>query len=217
MNREQKAVAIVAAILALITLGLLGGTFYLWHGRAMPKIPRSASSLASPAALDSIPAGSTSAWLYYFDPERDSLVRIPVRFPIESRPENLPQLIRLAWARLQQPAELPGLVSPLPPGSEIESVFIDPKHRTLYLGLNDAYYFNHPGGTIEGWATVYSVVNTLCSLSPMIEKAILLREDRMVRQGPGGWDYSRAFRPDETIVRFPEEVEPGPGDSDPFQ
>lgn len=207
MNREQRTVALVATVLIFVILGLLGGTFYLRKKSRLPALPPSlqrATQGVSSAALE----GTTPAQLYYFDPERDSLVRQPVSLPLRQRPENLPALVRLAWKRLAGPASLPGLVSPLPEGSEIESVFVDEAPACLYLNLNQAHFRDHPGGTIEEWATLYAIVNTVCSLSPSVEQVFFLREGRLVREGPGGWDYSRPYRPDETLVRTPAEVGP---------
>ncbi len=202
MNREQRAVAFVATILVLVILGLLGGTLHLWKKSQLPTLPPSLQRAAqgvSPPSLE----GSTPARLYYFDPQRDSLVRLPVSLPVRQRPENLPELVRVAWERLGQHGAPPGFVSPLPEASEIVSVFVDAPRGALYLNLNEAHFRNHPGGTIEGWATVYAIVNTVCSLSPSIEQVFLLRQGRLVREGPGGWDYSQPFRPDETLVRDP--------------
>jgi len=209
MNREQKTIAFVATALILVILGLLGGTFYLWKKSRLPTLPPSLQRVAQ-----GVPArpleGSTLAQLYYFDPERDSLVRQPVSLPLRQSPENLPELVRLAWTHLGQSSSLPGVVSPLPPGSAVESVFFDQANACIYLNLNAAYFREHPGGTIEGWATIYAAVNTVCSLSPSIERVCFLREGRLVREGPGGWDYSRSYRPDETLVRSPVEVGSAP-------
>lgn len=206
MNREQKAVALVATILVVVILALLSGTFYLWNKSRVPTLPPSLERSTREISQKAI-EGTTPASLYYFDPVRDSLVRWPVSLPLRERPENLPELVRVAWRRLAEEPPIAGAVSPLPEGSEIESVFLDADNQSIYINLNEAYFRNHPGGTIEGWATLYAIVNTVCSLSPTIEEVRFLRQGRLVHEGPGGWDYSRPYRPDETLVRVPEASE----------
>ena len=203
MNREQKAVTIIVVILVLVIVGFSGGTYYMWKSTQIP-ILSPPLQRASQTSTNPVAVGTTPGRLYYFEPGRESLTRQPVNLPLEQRAENLSRLIRLAWDELRQPPALPSLVSPIPPDSEIEAVFVDLSQRTVYLSLNEAYYRNHPGGTVEGWASLYAIVNTVCSISSNIEKVVLLRQGRPAREGPGGWDYSRPYRPDETLVRVPQ-------------
>lgn len=203
MNREQKAITIVTVVLVLVILGLMGGTYLMWQKSQIPVVPSTLTPrIQSPTPVHA-PPGSTQVRLYYFDPEHDSLVVQPMILSIEPRLDQLLRQLQESLALMEQPAAFPGLVSPIPVGTEIETVFVDLERKTIYISLNAAYFNHHPGGTIEGWASLYSLVNMACSLSPFIEQVTLLKQGQPVVEGPGGWDYGRPFREDLSIVRDP--------------
>ena len=122
MNREQKAVTAVSIVLILVIVGLLAGTYYMWRKSQVPALPEALQGAAR-GTLATAVAGFTSARLYYFSPECDCLVRQSVDLPLEQRPENTPELVRLAWEQLRQAPVGPQTVSALPQGSEIELQF----------------------------------------------------------------------------------------------
>ena len=128
MNREQKAVVIVATILILVIMSLVSSTYYLWKKsrtvsfevsestRGLEGESWSFSRSSKPDSRLQLMA-STQVKLYYFDPERDQLVPQAVYLPLQQRPENLPELIQMAWERLEGMPTLPSKVSPLPEGT----------------------------------------------------------------------------------------------------
>lgn len=191
MNSEQKIVLYMALILILIIAVLLSGMYYMSTQSVMP--PRQ-FDFPDQESLSALTSGKTVAiQLYLFDPRKDNLAKIDWILPGDNRMENLPDLVRGAFYKLEQPNQWEGLVSPIPPGSEIKKVFVDKFQNTLYLEFNEVFFNNHPGGSIEGWATIYSIVNTSCSVSPIINKVVFLKNGGPVRRGPGGWDCSRSF------------------------
>lgn len=203
MNREQKAVLVVSLVLGIVILALLGGTYYMWHDYAMPKVGV-ASSVASPSGTPLPEAGTLPFHVYFYDAEHDSLIRQTATLPMAWKPENLPQLAPLAAAQMFQPPVSSSIVPAIPQGTRIETIFYEEPRRLVYVNLSEEYFVNHPGGVLEGWASLYALVNTLCSLSPSIEQVMILRQGHVLREGPGGWDYSRPYRPDETLVRIPQ-------------
>ncbi len=201
MNREQKALLFVIVTLLLVTFAFLGGTYYLWRESRLPKSPVIAFESDSNERQPDAGVSTSTAYLYYFDPGQGSLVRAPVTLSLPARTGNFAERLRLAWEQMAIAPSGHGLVSPVPPGGAIDTIFIESAERMLYLSLNEEFFLNHPGGAIEGWATVYSIVNTASGLSPLVDRVMLLRQGRLTREGPGGWDYSRSFEPNETRVR----------------
>lgn len=202
MNREQKAVLAVSLVLGVVILALLGGTYYMWHDYAMPKAGTS-SSVVVPSGTSLSEAAVLPFYLYFYDAEHDSLLRQSAVLSMAWKPENLPQLAAQAVGQLLQPPASGAVVSAIPQGTRIETIFYEEPRRLVYVNLSEEYFVNHPGGVLEGWASLYALVNTLCSLSPSIEQVMILRQGHVLREGPGGWDYSRPYRPDETLVRIP--------------
>jgi hypothetical protein len=210
LNREQKAMLVVSAALGLVILVLVAGTLHLSRQSRLPMavtLPRQADDTPE----KEVTLGEfTAVDLHFFDPQQDALALVRSSLSLARRPDNLPRLIRLAFESLQSPPPRAGILPAIPEGSLLEAVFVDPASRTAYLSLNEKWFRNHPGGAIEGWAAIYSIVNTVCSLSANIESVVFLKQGRSFRQGPGGWDFSRPFRPDDSRTRqmeLPEGME----------
>jgi hypothetical protein len=174
----------------------------MWHDYAMPKAGTS-SSVVVPSGTSLSEAAVLPFYLYFYDAEHDSLLRQSAVLSMAWKPENLPQLAAQAFGQLLQPPASGAVVSAIPQGTRIETIFYEEPRRLVYVNLSEEYFVNHPGGVLEGWASLYALVNTLCSLSPSIEQVMILRQGHVLPEGPGGWDYSRPYRPDETLVRIP--------------
>ena len=197
MNREQKALAVVTIILIILILGLSVATYHQWKKRQSPDL---AVSFYNPEieGTSGLQIGFTTVNLYYYNPQHGSLERVQTSLPLDPTQENMNRLIELTFEQLKAPPSGEDLISALPKDSAFRSIFIDYQHRSVYLNLNEDFFKNHPRATLEGWASIYCIVNSICSVSAKIEQVFFLRDGHTIDEGPGGWDYSHPYRAKES-------------------
>lgn len=108
----------------------------------------------------------------------------------------------------EEPKEAPGgdeaaanseLAAPLPEGTRLRAVFLG-DDGTAYVSLSQELTSGAPGGSAWELSAVYSIVNSLVSSFPEVERVQLLVEGRDVESIGGHLDARRPFSFNERVV-----------------
>lgn len=92
------------------------------------------------------------------------------------------------------------LVSPVPSGTQLQSVFWSEQNRCVYISFSEEILKNHPGHALAEWGTIYAIVNTAAGQSPAVERVHILVDGREIANPNTLMDWSKPFEPDATFV-----------------
>jgi len=116
--------------------------------------------------------------------------------PVERVISPAPTLVDEVRAVLLELAAggLPGVRSPLPPGTELRQVFVD-AFGVVYLDFNRGILDLVAAPFIESEASVSAIVNTLTDSFGEIKRVQVLAEGQEVEAVVGLWDLRRPLPP----------------------
>ncbi len=202
MNTIVRDVVIIAFFIVVTIAALAVAAVFVIRATKEPSIV----SLTQPytrieSPQEPAPAVATNIIaLYYFDAARDVLV--PDSRSITAF-ENDPvgALSRLIIELLEGP-EAKGLTKVIPKGTDLLASFYDASTKTVVLDFSKEIRLNHPRSPSAEWATIYSIVSTVCGLDPVrFEKVKFLCEGEEVSTLAGNYDLSKPFAPDTTYLK----------------
>jgi hypothetical protein len=156
---------------------------------------RPATVARSPAALPA--AGpKINARLFYMSDEGTRLTGLERDVPFgEGLIEQARQIIVAQLAPVAPP-----LVSPVPPGTKLRSVFFT-EEGAVYVDLSHEVSTAHSGGTLGELLTVYCIVNALTVNLPAVKSVQLLVEGKEVPTLAGHVDLRRPLAKDLAWVQ----------------
>jgi spore germination protein GerM len=117
----------------------------------------------------------------------------PVEQEIVYGEGTIEQAKRIIEAQVAVPK--PPLVSAIPPGTTLKTVFLTPKGEA-YVDLSVELRNNHPGGTTNEILTAYSLVNALTLNLPAITGVQILVDGKQVDTLAGHLDLRRPLEQD---------------------
>jgi spore germination protein GerM len=144
--------------------------------------------VSGPAASD---ARKIRARLFYVS--ADGLHLSPVEQEVIYGDGTVEQAKRIIEAQLAAPA--PPLVSAIPPGTALKTVFLTPRGE-VYLDLSPEVQKNHPGGTTNEILTAYALVSALTMNLPAITGVQILVDGKEVDTLAGHLDLRRPLEQD---------------------
>lgn len=89
------------------------------------------------------------------------------------------------------------LVSVIPPEAKVRDV-VTSEDGICYVNFSEEFISKHNGGSTGEWMTIYSVVDTLCSLEN-VEKVQFLLDGQKMESFKGHIDMSQPFTPTTTL------------------
>jgi spore germination protein GerM len=107
------------------------------------------------------------------------------------------QARRILEAQLAAPP--PPLVSAIPPGTRLKTVFLTPKGEA-YVDFTAELRTNHPGGTTNEILTVYSLVDALTLNLPAVTGVQILIDGKEVDSLAGHLDLRRPLEHDDRWI-----------------
>ncbi len=191
------------AVLLMVLVVALGVLFILRH--TSPAVePTAIRTVTAPAGEEAQRRpGEQAIALYFLSREEPLLVKETRWVPEDPNVENL---IALTVAALVAGSTDDSLVSPLPAGTRLLSCFLQEEKRLAVLDMSSECVDGQSGDTFSEWAVIYSLVNSVASISPRIAEVLLVCEGQPVQEpfqeNPGAWDWSFPFQPDMTFVRY---------------
>jgi len=116
--------------------------------------------------------------------------------PVERVISPAPTLADEVRAVLQELAAsgLPGVRSPLPPGTELRQVFVD-AFGVAYLDFNRGFLDAASAPLIEFESSISAIVNTLTDSFREIKRVQVLAEGQELEVVVGSWDLRRPLLP----------------------
>jgi spore germination protein GerM len=179
----NRAAAIGALALAI---GVLAWLLFVglpkWHGG--PAATRAVAAAPSPAPPP--PGRKIKARLYYVadDGARLAAVEREVAYG-DGTVEQARQIIEAQIAPVAEP-----LVSAIPPGTKLRSVFVTGRGEA-YVDLSREASTAHGGGTLDELLTVYTIVDALTENLPAVTSVQLLVDGKEVDTLAGHVDLRR--------------------------
>jgi hypothetical protein len=159
-----------AAILAVLIIAALAGVWAFFTLAPRWSGPRTASPApAQQTAVPAAPERKIKATLYSVAEDGLSIVGTEREVPFAD--SIVEQARRIVEAQLQPPAA--PLVSPIPPGTLLRSVFVTDR-GDAFVDLSPEVTTHHPGGAINELFTVYTIVNALTVNLPSILRVQML-------------------------------------------
>ena len=189
MIKFRRGFLLSAALAAVLGLGLLG--LYLVGPRWLSPVPATPAE-ESPAPSAEADARKIRARLFYVDDAGTGLVDSDQEVTYGQGTSE--QAKRILEAQLTAPAA--PLVSAIPPGTQLRSVFVT-ADGAAYVDLSGEVQKNHPGGTTNEILTVYSIVGALTTNLPAITGVQILIEGQEVDTLAGHLDLRRPIEHDE--------------------
>lgn len=178
---------LIAAGLVVVTGALAWALFVVLPRRhAVP--PAATVQPAAPAA-PVVPGRRIKARLFYVSEDGTTLTAIERDVPFA---DNAVDQAREIAAAQVAPVALP-LVSPVPAGTVVRSVFISPSGQA-YVDLSREVQSAHSGGTLAELLTVYSLVDALTVNLPAISAVQLLVDGKEADTLAGHVDVRRPLQ-----------------------
>lgn len=195
---------LLIATLAILLFVSVGTSLYLYTQRPA-------------ATADSIPMPDLSQYTprpepYKGDPqlvEADLYFLTPdyIQLTVEQRqiqqPPILEDRVRIAIEELiEGPVRSPDLINPIPPGTQLQSVFWVENEGRIYLSFTPTLLSDKPTHALAEWGLIYCIVNTAIAQSPIIKEVQILVDGQIVQSSETIWDWSLPFQKEETFVKF---------------
>lgn len=200
-TEERLLIGLVALLVALVLLMIVGGVFVYLQIRTNPQATLSPGMVSrrAPGTEPEYPTSGETIESFFLSPADMKLVA-ETRWIRESK--TMVDRATRALETLLDGPDSSDLIATLPAQAKLLSVYHDPESRQLYVDFAAAFYRNLPGHSLAEWAAIYSVVNTLCSLTDEIQAVIFLEDGRPITSSPGNWNWDQPFRPDRAWVRY---------------
>jgi spore germination protein GerM len=176
---------IAVLLICLATVGLLIYRHLAWQSAGPGGMTKKALRRMVPQTAKS------TVHLYFADMDHSHL-------KAESRPLALPDGVvdrakKMVHALIEGPSD--GLIRTLPRETELLALYVD-EEGVAYVSFSKAVSDKHPGGSLTGLLSIYSVVNTLSLNIPDITAVKILIEGREAKTLAGHIDLRYPFRPD---------------------
>lgn len=153
---------------------------------------------AAPAAASAPTGRKIKARLFYV--ADDGLHLMSVEREVIYGEGATAQAREIAAAQIAAVAE--PLVSPIPPGTSLRSLFIT-EHGDAYVDLSREAATAHPGGTTTELLTVYALVDALTVNLPAVHAVQILIDGKEVDTLAGHVDLRRPLPANRTLIRPP--------------
>lgn len=178
---RQRAVVAGVITLAIVAAGALVGGVYQWVIRRQAATPAATAQAVVP------PQGRTiKARLFYVADDGMRLTGVERDVPYgEGTGEQAREILAAQVAPVAEP-----LVSAIPPGTTIRTVFIT-DDGSAYIDLSREVAAAHGGGTLDELLTVYALVNSLTANLPAVTAVQVLVDGREVDTLAGHVDLRR--------------------------
>lgn len=181
-------------VLCVLTLGLLGGVWYLYthppHEDLFDALPLTETLKETPLPSPELTPPPTWQVTLFLGDEMSGALRRHQR-EIDDAAQGLPQKIRQAIELLIQPA--PELRNPvIPEQTELLEVFCT-KNGIAYLNFNRHLQDHHVGGLSAELATLGSIVNTILFNFKEIQQVQILIEGAEIETLAGHVDCRKPF------------------------
>jgi spore germination protein GerM len=177
-NQRFWSVVFIGAICLIGGLGLV-----IWR---LPHWLTRDTSTPLPAASPSAEARHIRATLFYVSDDGNQLIAVDREVPLSAGPaEQAHRIVEM------QVAPAPGgLVSPIPPGTSVRSVFLTAKGEA-YVDLSHEVSTAHSGGSLDEALTVFAIVNALTTNLPDVKAVQILIDGKEVDTLAGHMDLRR--------------------------
>jgi spore germination protein GerM len=166
---------ILAAVLALVLVGILIGLAMSGRQRPAP-----AAAAAAPAAAEPGAGRKIKAQLFYVADEGRTLTGVEREVPYA---EGTAAQARAIIAAQLAPPEEP-LVSAIPPGTSLRALFVT-EQGDAYVDLSKEAAAGHPGGSTHERMKIYTIVDALTVNLPAIRAVQILVDGREVESLAG--------------------------------
>lgn len=171
MPRHLKIGIILLAIGGVITFGYFVGI--VGRIRSIVQQPESeANPFKSPAApLYSSSDPSMDVRMFFPSASGNSILSSEQRMIFKSReiPNRAKQILQI----IMDGPKGNGLLPSIPKDTKLQEVF-ESTDGTLFVDFSSAISVNHPGGTVNEQATIYSIVNSLLFNLPEVHQVKIL-------------------------------------------
>jgi len=127
----------------------------------------------------------------------DGLHLVPVEQEVVYGDNTAEQAKRILEAQVA--AAKPPLVSPIPQGTTVRTVFLTPKGEA-YIDLSPELRANHPGGSTNEILTAYALVGALTLNLPAVTGVQILIDGKEVDTLAGHLDLRRPLEQDERWI-----------------
>jgi hypothetical protein len=189
MSRQTTIVGALT-LAALVSLWAIVAIAPRWYGRAAPAMA------TREAIAPSGPERKIKATLYYVS--EDGLSIVPVEREVPFGEPIVDQARRIIESQLGSAPPAP-LVSPIPAGTALRSLFISDR-GDAFVDLSVEVTTKHPGGALNELFTVYAFVNALTVNLPSITRVQLLVNGKEVDTLAGHVDLRRPLQKNLTWV-----------------
>jgi len=133
--------------------------------------------------------------VFFAREEDDKLVGETREIPADPSPEREARAI---LAELLD-GSAAGNLSPLPPGTKLEQVFIT-RTGTAYVDFSRDIVLRHPSGTSAETATIFAVVNSLAANLKAVKRVFILVDGEERETLSGHLSLNRSLRPNMNLV-----------------
>lgn len=196
---DTRTIVIITLSLLLLMAIAISGYFY-WQLETQPDpfpIPepiRIAQENPQPAD------GSERFDVFFLTPDHSQLIK-ETRMSLRSSVIN--ERIRKALEELLNPQKISSnLIAPIPAGTKLQCIFWNELDGRVYVSFSNELIVNAPGNTLDEWAIIYSIVNTVAAQSVAIKDVQILVDGNVVNAPSLNWDWSRPFQSDQTFVQY---------------
>ncbi len=116
--------------------------------------------------------------------------------------DSLAERIHSVLKELMRKPISTNLINPIPEGTEVQNVFWNEEEGRAYISFSKELFRANDIHSLDEWAIIYSIVNTVAEQSPRIKNVQLLLEGQIIENSYLTWDWSLPFSPDKTFVRY---------------
>ncbi len=193
----RTVLILLLAVLLVCSLSALAWFYWQTHGDSLSLPPLDQPDSSNSEAMT---ADEDAFINVYFLTEDHSQLQAEKRLaPIL---DSITDRVRRAITELLRGPLASNLISPIPPGTELENVFWSQSDGTVYLSFTEDLLKNAPGHALSEWAIIYSIVNTVTDRSPAIKQVQFLIEGEVIQNPYTIWDWTYPFQqPDRVFNR----------------
>ncbi len=178
-SRRGAWIAVIAG-LACLAIGVWFVSVKLPRWLATPGEgePAESASAAAPSAAAPAAAGDARkihVTLFYVSADGTELVPVSREVPYGATPSE--QARRIAEAQFAPAPD--GLLSPVPAGTTVRSIFLTPRGEA-YLDLSQEIRTGHTGGSLDEALTVFAIVDALTLNLPDVSSVQILVDGQEV-------------------------------------
>ncbi|MGI6457173.1 MAG: GerMN domain-containing protein [bacterium] len=194
---SRSILILTLAVLLIMCMGIIA--YLSTQSSTIPVQPLAIEP--TPEAEESYPSdqGLVEISLYFLNREYNQLVAEKRQI---HQPGTIAERIEIGVQELIKGPRSPDLLPTIPDDIELQTIFWNDRDGKVYVVLSPEFLEKKPTHALGEWATIYSIVSTVCALSPAIQQVQIMSDGEIIDSKTTIWDWSRPYMMNDAFLQY---------------